>query len=225
MENNNSCCFVAKINEVRAIEGADNIEQAVIGGWNCIVKKGAHQVNELVVCATTDAVIPLELSEKIGVTNYLRKGNRVRTVKLRGVYSECLVIPINPNFAIAFSEGQDMMEKLGITKYEPPVKQIQLASGKTRKCRENLDFGVYYKFPNLKNVTGMFTEEDEVQITRKIHGTNFRAGIVRKVELSLYDRVRLFLNSKLGIGGDSWKWCGYEFYIGSHNVVKDIQSL
>ena len=186
---------------------------------------GAHQVNELVVCATTDAVIPLELSEKIGVTNYLRKGNRVRTVKLRGVYSECLVIPINPNFAISFSEGQDMMEKLGITKYEPPVKQIQLASGKTRKCRENLDFGVYYKFPNLKNVTGMFTEEDEVQITRKIHGTNFRAGIVRKVELSLYDRVRLFLNSKLGIGGDSWKWCGYEFYIGSHNVVKDIQSL
>jgi hypothetical protein len=117
------------------------------------------------------------------------------------------------------------MEFLGITKYEPPVKQIQLASGKTRKCRENLDFGVYYKFPNLKNVTGMFTEEDEVQITRKIHGTNFRAGIVRKVKLNLYDRVRLFLNSKLGIGGDSWKWCGYEFYIGSHNVVKDIQSL
>lgn len=225
MENQNSVCFIAKINEVKAIEGADNIEQAVIGGWNTIVKKGTHHAGQLVIVATTDAVIPLKLSDEYGVTSYLRKGQRVRTVKLRGVYSECLVIPINPNFAIAYSEGQDMMEKLGITKYEPPVKQIQLASGKTRKCRENLDFGVYYKFPNLKNVTGMFTEEDEVQITRKLHGTNFRAGIVRKVELSLYDRVRLFLNSKLGLGGDSWKWCGYEFYIGSHNVVKDIQPL
>jgi RNA ligase (TIGR02306 family) len=235
MENQNSVCFIAKINEVKAIEGADNIEQAVIGGWNTIVKKGTHHAGQLVIVATTDAVIPLEISDSIGVTNYLRKGNRVRTVKLRGVYSECLIMSLDllPQMKKFFAkgigyyceEGQDMMEHLGISKYEPPVKQIQLASGKTRKCRENLDFGVYYKFPNLKNVTGMFIEEDEVQITRKIHGTNFRAGIVRKVELSAYDKVRLFLNSKLGIGGDSWKWCGYEFYIGSHNVVKDIQSL
>lgn len=227
MENLNSCCFIAKINEVKSIEGADNIELVIAGGWNAITKKGEFKEGDLTVIATTDAVIPEVFSEKMGVTSYLRKGGRVRTVKLRGVYSECLIIPTKyiPGYGDMYKEGDDMMEKFGIVKYEPPVKQIQLASGKTRKCRENLDFGVYYKFPNLKNVTGMFTEEDEVQITRKIHGTNFRAGIVRKVELSLYDRVRLFLNSKLGIGGDSWKWCGYEFYIGSHNVVKDIQPL
>ena len=35
---------------------------------------------------------------------------------------------------------------------------------------DNPNFLVYYKFPNMKNVTGMFTEEDDVQITRKIHG-------------------------------------------------------
>jgi len=225
MENNNSCCFVAKINEVRAIEGADNIELVIAGGWNAITKKGEFKEGALTIIATTDAVIPEKLSERMGVANYLRKGTRVRTVKLRGVYSECLIIPIIYAKAKSIVDGKDLMEELGITKYEPPVKQIQLASGKTRKCRENLDFGVYYKFPNLKNVTGMFTEEDSVQITRKIHGTNFRAGIIKKVELSLYDKVRLFLNSKLGIGGDSWKWCEYEFYIGSHNVVKDIQSL
>ena len=40
MENNNSCCFIAKINEVRAIEGADNIELVIAGGWNAITKKG-----------------------------------------------------------------------------------------------------------------------------------------------------------------------------------------
>lgn len=217
MENNNSCCFVAKINEVKSIEGADNIEQAVIGGWNCIVKKGTHQAGQLVIVATTDAVIPLELSDKFGVTNYLRKGQRVRTVKLRGVYSECLVIPITPGHEVNYSEGQDMMEKLGITKYEPPVKQIQLASGRKIKWRDNQNFHIYYKFPNLKNVAGMFTEEDLVEITRKIHGTNARYGIVKKSKLSFWDKVRKFFRL-------ADKWIDYEYIYGSHNCEKGSDS-
>jgi len=40
MENNNSVCYVAHINEIKPIPGADNIEQAVVGGWNCIIQKG-----------------------------------------------------------------------------------------------------------------------------------------------------------------------------------------
>lgn len=217
MENNNSCCFVAKINEVKSIEGADNIEQAVIGGWNCIVKKGTHQAGQLVIVATTDAVIPLELSDKFGVTNYLRKGQRVRTVKLRGVYSECLVIPITPGHEVNYSDGQDMMGKLGIVKYEPPVKQIQLASGRKIKWRDNQNFHIYYKFPNLKNVSGMFTEEDMVQITRKIHGTNARYGIVKKSKLSFWDKVRKFFRL-------ADKWIDYEYIYGSHNCEKGSDS-
>ena len=217
MENNNSVCFVARINEIKAIEGADNIEQAVIGGWNCIVKKGAHQVDELVVCTTTDAVIPLELSEKLNVTNYLRKGNRVRTVKLRGVYSECLIIPMTYIQGVRRTEGADCMEALGITKWEPPVKQIQLASGRKIKYKDNQNFHIYYKFPNLKNVAGMFTEKDDVQITRKIHGTNARYGIVKKSKLSFWDKVKKFF----GLADD---WIDYEYVYGSHNVEKGSDS-
>lgn len=217
MENQNSVCFVARINKIKVIEGADNIEQAVIGGWNCIVKKGAHQVNDLVVCATTDAVIPLELSEKLNVTNYLRKGNRVRTVKLRGVYSECLIIPMTYIQGVRRTEGADCMEALGITKWEPPVKQIQLASGRKIKYRDNQNFHIYYKFPNLKNVAGMFTEEDDVQITRKIHGTNARYGIVKKSKLSFWDKVKKFFRI-------ADKWVDYEYVYGSHNVEKGSDS-
>jgi len=217
MENQNSVCFIAKINEVKAIEGADNIEQAVIGGWNTIVKKGTHHAGQLVIVATTDAVIPLKLSDEYNVTSYLRKGQRVRTVKLRGVYSECLVIPITPGHEINYSEGQDMMVKLGITKYEPPVKQIQLASGRKIKWRDNQNFHIYYKFPNLKNVEGMFTEEDEVQITRKIHGTNARYGIVKKSKLTFWDKVKKFLRI-------ADEWIDYEYIYGSHNCEKGSDS-
>jgi len=219
MENVNSVCYVALIKEIKPIEGADNIEQAVVGGWNCIVQKGTYKINDFVVVATTDAVIPQELSDKLNVTNYLRKGQRVRTVKLRGVYSECLLIPTKfiPDFGAQYSEGSDMMEKMGIFKWEPPAVQIQLASGRKIKYKQNHNFLVYYKFPNLKNVKGMFTEQDTVQITRKIHGTNARYGIVRKTKLSLLDKVKKFFRL-------ADKWIDYEFVYGSHNVEKGSDS-
>lgn len=217
MENNNSVSYIARINEIKEIPGADNIEQGVIGGWNCIIKKGEYKVDDLVVVATTDAVIPVDLSDKLGVTNYLRKGNRVRTVKLRGVYSECLIIPITYIQGNKRVEGTDCMELLEIFKYEPPVKQIQLGSGKKIKYRDNPNFHVYYKFPNLKNVKGMFTEEDVVEVTRKIHGTNARYGIIKKNKLSLWDKVKKFF-------GLADKWVDYEFVYGSHNVEKGSDS-
>ena len=218
MENNNSVCFVARINEIKSIEGADNIELAVVGGWNCIIQKNQYSEGGLVIVATTDAIIPESLSDEMNVTNYLRKGGRVRTVKLRGIYSECLIIPFKfaPKGNInTYTEGKDMMDIMHIYKYEPPVKQIQLASGRKIKWRDNQNFHIYYKFPNLKNVPGMFTEKDTVEITRKIHGTNARYGIVKKTKLSLIDKIRKFFGNK---------WIEYEFIVGSHNVEKGSES-
>ena len=211
MENQDSVCFVAKIDEIKEIPGADNIEQAIIGGWNCIIQKGQYAEGGLVVVATTDAVIPQELSDELNVTNYLRKGQRVRTVKLRGVYSECLIIgKIN-----TYTNGKDMMEIMGIFKYEPPVRVVQLGGGRKVRYQDNPNFHVYYKFPNLKNVPNMFTKDDVVEITRKIHGTNARYGIVKKSKISIWDRIKKLF-------GD--RWVEYEFVVGSHNVEKGSDS-
>jgi RNA ligase (TIGR02306 family) len=213
MENLNSVCYVGIIGEVKPIEGADNIEQVLVGGWNAITKKGEYKVDDLVVVATTDAVIPVELSDAMNVTNYLRKGQRVRTVKLRGVYSECLIVPITYVQGTKRYEGFDAMEMLGIFKYEPPVRQVQLAGGQKIRYQDNPNFIVYHKFPNIKNVTGMFNEENYVQITRKLHGTNARYGIVMKRKLSIWDRFK-----KLVRLAD--EWIEYEYVYGSHNVEK-----
>jgi len=217
MENQNSVCYVGLVTEVKAIDGADNIELAVVGGWNAIAKKGEYSAGDLVVVATTDAVIPVELSDKMNVTSYLRKGQRVRTVKLRGVYSECLIIPLTYIQGVKRYEGADVMEQLGVTKYEAPVRQVQLASGRKIKYKDNPNFGVYYKFPNLKNVAGMFTETDGVEITRKLHGTNARYGIVKKPKLTFKDKVMKFFRL-------ADEWIEYEFVYGSHNVEKGSDS-
>jgi RNA ligase (TIGR02306 family) len=216
MENQNSVAYVGKIGSVVEIPGADNIELVLVGGWQAITKKGEYKVDDLVVVATTDAVIPQKLSDDLGVTNYLRKGQRVRTVKLRGVYSECLIIPIGFVPEKYRYEGSDCMELLEIFKFEPPAKVITLVSGGRKvKYHQNPNFHVYYKFPNQKNVPDMFNEEDEVVITRKLHGTNARFGIVRKKKLSIWDRVKMFF-------GD--KWAGFEYVYGSHNVEKGSDS-
>ena len=215
MENNNSVAFVATINEIKPIEGASNIEQAVIGGWNSVIPIGTHKVGEMVIIATTDAVIPEDLANHLQIKNYLRNGNRVRTVKLRGVYSECLII--GDTKAFYANDGQDIMSRFKITKYEPPVRMVNVGGSKGRKIRyqDNPNFHIYYKFPNLKNVPNMFNEQDIVEITRKIHGTNARYGIVKKTKLSIWDRIRMFFGNK---------WAGYDFVVGSHNVEKGSDS-
>jgi RNA ligase (TIGR02306 family) len=220
MENLNSVCYVGVIGEIRPIEGADNIELAIVNGWHAITKKGEYEVGNKVVIATTDAVIPVELSDSMGVTNYLRKGQRVRTVKLRGVYSECLIMSKNVIPALrkhpTIAEGEDLMELLGIVKYEPPVKMVEMSvGGRKFKYHQNPNFHVYYKFPNLKNVPELFTEEDSVSITRKLHGTNARYGIVRKKKLSILDRIKKLFGNK---------WVEFEYVYGSHNVEKGSTS-
>jgi hypothetical protein len=61
----------------------------------------------------------------------------------------------------------------------------------------------------------MFNEEDEVVITRKLHGTNARYGIVRKKRLSLWDRVKMLFGNQ---------WVGFDYIYGSHNVEKGSDS-
>jgi hypothetical protein len=63
----------------------------------------------------------------------------------------------------------------------------------------------------------MFTEEDEVQITRKIHGTNARYGIVKKGTLTFWDKVKKFLRI-------ADEWIDYEYIYGSHNCEKGSDS-
>jgi hypothetical protein len=102
-----------------------------------------------------------------------------------------------------------------IYKYEPPAVQIQLSSGRKVKYYQNPNFGIYYKFPNIKNVKGIFDENDFVEITRKIHGTNARYGIVKKSKLSIWDKVKRFFGNE---------YVEYEYVYGSHNVEKGSDS-
>jgi RNA ligase (TIGR02306 family) len=216
MENLNSVCYITTITDIQSIEGADKIELAVAGGWNCVVQKNKFKMGELVIVITTDAVIPQELAISWGVDTFLRKGFRVRTVKLKGVYSECILLSVYslPKNIIP-KNGIDLMDVFKIYKYEPPARMINLSSGRTLRYKDNPNFKIYYKFPNVKNVPDMFTSSDYVEVTRKLHGTNARYGIVKKSKITLLDKIKKFFGNKFS---------EYEFVVGSHNVEKGSDS-
>lgn len=211
--NIDSVCFVAKITEINSIPEADKIEQVKCGDYSCISLKGANTIGELVILATTDAVIPMDLSEKLNITNYLRKGNRVKTIKLKKTWSECLIIKPGQVYSIIqpeLFEGRDMEKELGIFKYEEPEKIITTSNGKKVRIKDNPEFRIYTKFPNIKNVDNMFEPNELITVQRKIHGSNFRCGIVPCLKHSWWKK----LLAKIGL----IKLQEKEYIYGSHRV-------
>lgn len=119
---------IRKIDDIRPIEGADAIEAAVLGGWTVVVKKGEYKVGDLAVYCEIDAWIPNELAPFLSKGSEPRefngvKGERLRTVKLRGQLSQGLLLDrrLILDKVGEIHEGMDVSELLGIQKYEAPI--------------------------------------------------------------------------------------------------------
>ena len=122
---------IRKIDALRPIPGADAIECAIVGGWTCVVKKGEYVAGDLAVYCEIDSWIPYEVAPFLSKGNFPHvynevKGERLRTVKLRGQLSQGLLLPLKELYGLLQGlnnhfEGQDVSENLGIVKYEAPI--------------------------------------------------------------------------------------------------------
>jgi RNA ligase (TIGR02306 family) len=119
---------IRRIDSIRPIEGADLIELASVGGWNVVVaKEVGHKVGDLVVYCEVDSFLPIRPEyEFLRKSSYKKMGDeegfRLKTVKLRGVLSQGLILSFHIlPFCDTFHEGQDVSEILKIKKYEPPI--------------------------------------------------------------------------------------------------------
>ncbi len=81
-----------KIDSVGPHPNADRLELARVRGWQTVVRKGMWTEGDECVYVPVHAVLPLELSDKLGVTQYLSKG-RVRAARLRGEVSYGILMP------------------------------------------------------------------------------------------------------------------------------------
>ena len=119
---------IRRIAEIRPIENADAIEHVRVDGWWIVDSVGRYQVNDLAVYIEIDAWCPHELAPFLSKGKEPReyngvKGERLKTVKLRGAVSQGLLLPIPTelNDPTQFTEGMDVTELLGVQKWEPPT--------------------------------------------------------------------------------------------------------
>ena len=121
------------VDGIAPIEGADAIETAVIGGWKVVIRKGEFAVGDRVVYCEIDSWIPTELAPFLSKGKEPRefngvKGERLRTIKLRGQLSQGLLLNLDNAlpFTNSFQDGDDVSEVLNIQKWERPMN-AQLA--------------------------------------------------------------------------------------------------
>ena len=116
---------VRTIDNILPIKDADMIEQLVIDGWNVVAQKGIHSVGDIIVYFEIDSFLPIEdvrfeTFMKFGVNTFEGKqGHRVKTKRLRGVYSQGIVIPLKefPEIVEPLPDT-DYAELFGVVKYE-----------------------------------------------------------------------------------------------------------
>jgi RNA ligase (TIGR02306 family) len=188
------------VSNITEHKNADQLEILHVDGWQTCVKKDTFAVNDLVVYIPPDAILPKSLHEFLGITKYcghMPKGSleheqekvRVRATRLRGersfgtvmtlddVHNYLKVVSENASEFLGFSEGDDLTEALGITKYTPPER---VYDGDAEK--ENSLFPKYTDIERYQNYPRMLCEGEPVVMLEKVHGSSNRIGLIRQDE-------------------------------------------
>ena len=202
---------VVKIDSKENHPNADRLTIYKIGGYTCISNKledgsDRYNVGDLVVYIPSDSVLPEALLKKMEFWDEEKGkgvlagslGNRVKPLKLRGIFSEGVLYPVHCTYETicidgntgkkingcsiedpvdggdwAWSkniEGMDVSKLLGITKYEPVIP----ASMGGEIFNGGTEIVEKYDVEPIQKYMNILIEGEEVVMETKIHGTNCR---------------------------------------------------
>ena len=177
---------IRKIDGIAPIEGADAIEVATVGGWKVVVKKGEFGVGDLAVYCEIDSWIPTEIAPFLSKGKEPRefegvKGERLRTVKLRGQLSQGLLLPLEPtcaNIESELFEGLDVSFPLNIKKWEPVIP-AQLAGQVKGNFPSLIPKTDQERCQNLvQEIDGAIQSGMRFEVTEKLEGSSMTCYLI-----------------------------------------------
>jgi RNA ligase (TIGR02306 family) len=189
---------IRKIDDILPIPDADNIECAVIGGWEVVVKKNEFKPGDYGIYFEIDSWIPHYIAPFLTKSGnppkeYLQvPGQRLKTIRLRKQISQGLVLPFTVEYAndpvlpeeglftttdgltLAFDPKDtdtDLTELFGVTLWELPDKGIQGSSkGNFPGFFPKTD---QERIQNLSRWNEKWLEEKHVfEVTEKLDGSS-----------------------------------------------------
>lgn len=195
---------IRQVKEILPIADADAIVLVKIDGWNCVALKDEFVAGDHCVYFEIDSFIPLcPQVEHIRARAHKRMGEkegvRIKTIKLRGVISQGLALPLSKfpdamtafnNVAYSTEDGYfDVSGILGVEKYEVPMPA-------------SLNGQVFDNFPtcikktdqercqNLGEDIFVKNQDSRYEVTMKLDGTSFTA---------------FYINDEDGVCGRNWQ--------------------
>jgi len=171
---------IRKVAEIKPIDGADNIELAIVDGWQCIVKKGDFQPDDFCVYFEIDSFLPLrdefEFLRKYSYKEMAGRGGfRLKTLRLRGQISQGLLMRVGDFKEIKriAVEGLDVTDDLKVIKYEPPQKPVK---GSTITNLPQANFPEFVRKTDLERVQNIWRRiqgcEETFEVSIKLDGTS-----------------------------------------------------
>lgn len=185
-----------KINKIWAHPNADKLSLASIEDklWQFIVQKDVYKVGDNVVYFPIDSSIPEELAIYLGIEKMLSGGNRIRTVRLRGEYSQGFVTKLETIVDYLSKKDKQynpetLTEDLGIIKWEPNVFSNKALS-RPAFLLKLPEIVKVYDIEGCNNYPRVLEKlmDKEVHITEKLEGSHFALNLDEKNNLTVCQR-------------------------------------
>jgi RNA ligase (TIGR02306 family) len=187
---------IQRILDIQPIEGADKIVRATINGWHLVTAiDNNFKVGDLVIYFEIDSWIPTEIAPFLSKGHEPRefegvKGERLKTIKLRGQVSQGLIVPIHtvkyvkePEPGTVIKEGDDVTEYLGVLKWEKalPANLQGKAMGYFPSFIHKTD---QERCQNLvKEIEEAYWNKEEFEVTVKLDGSSMTVYSVNNTPL------------------------------------------
>jgi len=168
---------IRRVDKLLPIEKADRIELAVIDGWTCVVGKGEFKVGDCGVYFEVDSFLPIEpryefLRSRCLKTLRGNKGFRLKTMRMRGVLSQGLLMPMKhfPEI-LRYDAGDDVTELLHVELWLPKA-EIHMSGTMKGNFPIFIQKTDQERVQNLPMLWDAF-KETRFEETEKLDGTSF----------------------------------------------------
>ena len=199
--------ILASVEQIKAVlphPNADRLSIYQVKGWQVIDQKDAYKVGDLVIYCEVDSWIPTALAPFLTKGKEPRefngvKGERLRTIKLRGQLSQGLLLRLPGNFIL----GEDVSSALNIQKWEKPIPP-QLAGQVRGSLPEFLRKTDQERIQNIPQqvLEELHSRQTVFQVTEKLDGSSMTVynyngewGVTsRNIDLKLDQEDNIFVD-------------------------------